>query len=88
MGLFGSKITAADLETAIRRQAGQLADYEERLAKLEAAHLSLRGYTYALKASHVAGLSPQQDAPKQPTRDELRARSGFRPGKPMEHKDG
>lgn len=75
-----------DLQNAVRSLASQVAVLEDKHARLEAQHLSLRGYTYALKANHVAGISPT--APSPPSRDELRRQSGFKPGRPMEHKDG
>lgn len=78
----------AELRESVRTLSGKLEVLEDEHQKLKAAHVSLRGYTYALK--HHAGLTPAEPnpAPKAPTRDELRRMSGFLPGKPMEHKDG
>lgn len=93
MGLFNGKSHGeriALLENAVRTLVGTVETLDDALQRLKAQHESLRGYTYSLKAAHVAGLQPQQAAaPAQAqTRDELRRLSGFKPGKPMEHKDG
>jgi len=93
MGFFSSKIDSDairhidELRTAVRKLTSDTADIDERLAKLEAAHLSLRGYTYALKPKLDELLTNAPEA-RPTSRDDLRRKSGFTPGRPMEHKDG
>lgn len=91
MGLFKTRVSRDDverLEDAIRKQARELQQLREDHEKLNTAHVSLRGYTYAMKRGQTDIPPAPPQPPPRDSRDDLRRRSGFVPGKPMEHKDG
>lgn len=74
---------AVALRNAITEASSGLAKLREDHEDLKERFVSLRGRVYNA-GLHKTGL---QDPERKLTRDELRARSGFVPGRPMKHEE-